>query len=195
MTRGVTSQRAKKLALGFRECEPSKKSFSTLNIQQETTMSSPNKIINFLTPFAVELVFKSMKPKLLAQAAWEFDPERDQIGYLGEGAQSIPKHGVIRLLRPTTRVGGWFGTAPIIMAYFDGKRRYPLHMKDIHWQIPDFQPYKSEFDAWKTAQVEAANIRKENEEQQVRATHANIKAQDGVQRAKQTTTITITTQP
>lgn len=148
-----------------KECEPSKKSVPTLNIHQETTMSSPNKIIKFLTPFAVELVFKSMKPKLLAEVAWEFDTERDQIGYLGEGAQNIPKHGVIRLLRPTTRVGGWFGTAPIIMAYFDGKRRYPLHMKDIHWQIPDFQPYKSEYDAWKSAQAEAIQIQEKQAEE------------------------------
>ena len=107
-----------------------------------------HKIAHALRPTALELLCKSLKPEPVAEAPWTFDPTRDETAGHDPDSLSASREGVIRLFRLTSRFAGSCGAGPFVMAFFDGEKRYPLRMNDIHWRIPEFQPFKAEYDAW-----------------------------------------------
>jgi hypothetical protein len=132
-------------------------------------MNKTEKILTALLPTAFDLFYKFRKSKLLAEAPWELDMERDQPLILLSKRASIPRQGTIRLYRAPKRLWAWIGASPFVSAYFDGKKHHPLPMDDIHWQLPDFLPFKAEYDSWK-AESEAAAARIQAQEPQQQPT-------------------------
>jgi hypothetical protein len=134
-------------------------------------MEKTEKFLTIVAPTAFDLFFKFRKSKLLAEAPWELDPERDQPLVERSKRASIPRQGTIRLYRAPQRIIKWFGTSPFVSAYFDGKKHHPLPLADIHWQLPGFQPFKAEYDAWKAeSDAAAARIQAQEPQQQPAAT-------------------------
>ena len=130
-------------------------------------MDKTDKILTALLPTAFDLFYKFRKSKLLAEAPWELDPERDQPLIERSKRASIPLQGTIRLYRAPKRLWAWIGASPFVSACFDGKKHHPLTMDDIHWQLPHFQPFKSEYDAWKAeSEANAARIQAQEPQQQ-----------------------------
>jgi|LakMenEpi03Aug12_release.lakeMendotaPanAssembly.Ray.scaffolds.fasta_scaffold1810448_1 hypothetical protein len=133
-------------------------------------MEKTDKILTALLPTTFDLFFKFLKSKLLAEAPWELDMERDQALVEPSKQASIPRHGVIRLYHAPQRIIKWFGTSPFVSAYFDGKKHHPLPLADIHWQLLGFQPFKAEYDAWKAeSEANAARIQAQEPQQQLAA--------------------------
>lgn len=130
-------------------------------------MNKTEKFLTIVAPTAFDLFFKFLKSKMLAEAPWELDPERDQPLVLLSKRASIPRQGTIRLYRAPKRLWAWIGASPFVSAYFDGKKHHPLPMADIHWQLPNFQPFKAEYDAWKVeSDANAARIQAQEPQQQ-----------------------------
>jgi hypothetical protein len=121
-------------------------------------MNKTGKILTALLPTAFDFFFKFRKSKLLAEASWELQPASDELLVERGKRASIPRQGIIRLYRAPKRIIKWFGASPFVSAYFDGKKHHPLLMDDIHWQLPNFQPFKAEYKAWKAEQETAAQV-------------------------------------
>jgi len=134
-------------------------------------MDKTEKILTAVATTAFDLFFKFLKSKLLAEAPWELQPASDELLVERSKRASIPRHGVIRLYHAPKRLWAWIGASPFVSAYFDGKKHHPLSMADIHWQLPHFQPFKAEYDAWKAeSEANAARIQAQVPQQQPTAT-------------------------
>jgi hypothetical protein len=134
-------------------------------------MNKTDKILTVLLPTTFDLFFKFLKSKLLAEAPWELQPASDELLVEPSKRASILRQGTIRLYHSPQRIMKWFGTSPFVSAYFDGKKHHPLLMDDIHWQLPNFQPFKAEYDAWKAeSEANAARIQAQEPQQQPTAT-------------------------
>lgn len=133
-------------------------------------MNKTEKFLTIVAPTAFDLFFKFLKSKMLAEASWELDMERDQPLVERSKRASIPRQGTIRLYRAPKRLWAWIGASPFVSAYFDEKKHHPLLMADIHWQLPGFQPFKAEYDAWKAeSEANTARIQAQESQQQLAA--------------------------
>ena len=134
-------------------------------------MNKTEKFLTIVAPTAFDLFYKFRKSKLLAEASWELQPASDELLVERSKRASIPRQGTIRLYRAPKRLWAWIGASPFVSAYFDGKKHHPLLMDDIHWQLPNFQPFKAEYDAWKAeSDAAAARIQAQEPQQQPAAT-------------------------
>lgn len=133
-------------------------------------MNKTEKFLTIVAPTAFDLFYKFSKSKLLAEAPWELQPASDELLVEPGKRASIPRQGTIRLYRAPKRLWAWIGASPFVSAYFDGKKHHPLLMDDIHWQLPGFQPFKAEYDAWKAeSDAAAARIQAQEPQQQLAA--------------------------
>ena len=133
-------------------------------------MDKTEKFLTVVAPTAFDLFYKFRKSKLLAEASWELQPASDELLVERSKRASIPRHGTIRLYQAPKRLWAWIGASPFVSAYFDGKKHHPLPMDDIHWQLPNFQPFKAEYDAGKAeSEANAARIQAQEPQQQLAA--------------------------
>lgn len=152
------------------------------------TKTKTEKIFLALMPGAIHLFFKFRKSKLLAEAPWELDLTDKLIVEPRERA-NIPRRGVIRLFRASQRIRNWYFGSPFAAGYFDGKKYHLLLMDETHWQLPAFQPFKTEYDVWK-AESEASERRKNETQQSKLAAQTQSESKPAV-----APTITISVKP
>ncbi len=142
-----------------------------------------NSILKAMAPAAIDLMFKSMKPVILAEESWVFDPARDQAGVTEPDAQSAGKKGLIRLYKISERRGEFLGMCPYLIFFMLDKQRLNIRISDVHWQIPTFQPYQAEYEAWHASVREKANA--EKSEQQEKQQQIEIQQAAAAARAEQ----------